>query len=94
MDIRHGKPVDPDREKRLVSEFSDLIAVSANEALPEIKQMILARMDDWQIGARPAGLLLCQIQQKLRPGHQLSRVTADGSVVPMDMIGKPRKGDA
>lgn len=92
MDIRHGKPVDPDREKRLVSEFSDLISVSADDALPEIKLMILDRMDDWQIGARPAGLLLCQIQQKLKPGHQLSRVKADGSVVPMDIIGKQRTG--
>jgi hypothetical protein len=87
VDIRHGKPVDPDREKRLVSEFSDLIAVSANEALPEIKLMILDRMDDWQIGARPAGLLLCQIQQKLRPGDRMSRVMADGTIVPMDMAG-------
>jgi len=94
MDIRHGKPVDPILEKRLVGEFSDLIAASANEAMAEIRLMILTRMDDWQIGARPAGLLLCQIQQKLNPGHQLSRVTADGSVVPMDMIGKPRTGEA
>lgn len=94
MDIRHGKPVDPDREKRLVSEFSDLIAASANEALPEIKQMILARMDDWQIGARPAAFLVWEIQKRLRPGPGMRRVTADGSVVPMDLIGKPRTGDA
>lgn len=87
MDIRHGKPVDPDREKRLVLEFSDLIAVSANEALPEIKQMILARMDDWQIGAPPAHLLLCEIEQRLRPGPGISRVMADGSVVPINLIG-------
>ena len=87
MDIRHGKPVDPVLEKRLVGEFSDLIAASANEALAEIKLMILTRMDDWQIGARPAGLLLCQIQQKLRPGDRMSRVMADGTIVPMDMIG-------
>jgi hypothetical protein len=87
MDIRHGKPVDPDREKRLVSEFSDLIAVSANEALPEIKQMILARMDDWQIGALPAHRLLCEIEKRLRPGPGMSRVMADGTIVPMDMIG-------
>jgi hypothetical protein len=87
MDIRHGKPVDPVLEKRLVGEFSDLIAASANDALPGIRQMILTRMDDWQIGARPAGLLLCQIQQKLRPGDRMSRVMADGTIVPMDMIG-------
>lgn len=87
MDIRHGKPVDPDREKRLVSEFSDLIAASANEALPEIKQMILARMDGWQIGAEPAYRLLCEIEQRLRPGHRMSRVTRDGDIVPMDLIG-------
>ena len=87
MDIRHGKPVDPDREKRLVSEFSDLIAVSANEALPEIKLMILARMDDWQIGALPAHRLLCEIEKRLRPGPGISRVMADGSVVPINLIG-------
>ena len=87
MDIRHGKPVDPDREKRLVSEFSDLIAVSANEALPEIKLMILARMDDWQIGALPAHKLLCEIEKRLRPGPGISRVMADGSVVPINLIG-------
>lgn len=87
MDIRHGKPVDPDREKRLVSEFSDLIAVSANEALPEIKQMILARMDDWQIGALPAHKLLCEIEQRLRPGPGIKRVLADGSLVPINLIG-------
>jgi hypothetical protein len=87
VDIRHGKPVDPDREKRLVSEFSDLIAVSANEALPEIKLMILARMDDWQIGALPAHRLLCEIEKRLRPGPGISRVMADGSVVPINLIG-------
>lgn len=87
MDIRHGKPVDPDREKRLVSEFSDLIAVSANEALPEIKLMILDRMDDWQVGALPAHKLLCEIEQRLRPGPGMSRVLADGSVVPINLIG-------
>ena len=87
MDIRHGKPVDPDREKRLVSEFSDLIAVSANEALPEIKLMILDRMDDWKLGALPAHRLLCEIEKRLRPGPGISRVMADGSVVPINLIG-------
>jgi len=87
MAIRPGKPVDPILEKRLVGEFSDLIAASANEALPEIKQMILARMDDWKIGAEPAYRLLCEIEQRLRPGHRMSRVTRDGDIVPMDLIG-------
>ena len=87
MDIRHGKPVDPIREKRLVGEFGDLITISANDALPEIKQMILARMDEWHIGAVPAYQLLCEIEQRLRPGHRMSRVLADGSVVPINLIG-------
>lgn len=87
MDIRHGKPVDPDLEKRLVSEFSDLIAASANEALPDIKALILDKMDDWKVGALPAYRLLCEIEQRLRPGHRMSRVTRDGDIVPMDLIG-------
>lgn len=87
MDIRHGKPVDPALEKRLVGEFSDLIAASSNDALLEIKQMILARMDDWKIGARPAGLLLFEIEQRLRPEHRMSRVMADGSLVSINLTG-------
>ena len=87
MGIHHGKHVDAELEDRLVREFSDLIAVSANEALPEIKQMILCRMDDWQIGALPAYRLLCEIEQRLWPGHRMSRVTRDGDIVPMDIIG-------
>ena len=49
--------------------------------------MILARMDEWHIGAVPAYLLLCEIEQRLRPGHRMSRVLADGSVVPINLIG-------
>ena len=87
MDIRHGKPVDPDVEAALLRDFSALISASANEDLPAIKALILDKMDDWKLGALPAHKLLCEIEQRLRPGPRISRVMADGSVVPLNLIG-------
>jgi hypothetical protein len=87
MDIRHGKPVDPVVEASLLRDFSTLIAASANEDLPAIKVMILDKMDDWKLGAVPAYRLLCEIEQRLRPGQRMSRVTRDGDIVPMEIIG-------
>jgi hypothetical protein len=87
MDIRHGKPVDPDVEAALLRDFSALISTSANEALPDIKALILEKMDDWKLGALPAHKLLCEIEQRLRHGPGMSRVMADGSLVPLNLIG-------
>jgi len=87
MNIRVGKPVDPVVEASLLRDFSALISTSADEDLPAIKVLILDKMDDWKIGARPASRLLCEIEQRLRPGHRMSRVTRDGDVVPMDLTG-------
>jgi len=87
LDIRHGKPVDPDVEAALLRDFSALISASANEDLPAIKALILDKMDDWKLGALPAHKLLCEIEQRLRPGPRISRVMADGSVVPLNLIG-------
>jgi hypothetical protein len=86
MDIRHGKPVDPVVEAALLRDFSALISASANEALPDIKALILDKMDDWKLGALPAHRLLCEIEKRLRPGPGMSRVMADGSVVPINLI--------
>lgn len=87
MDIRVGKPVDPVVEASLLRDFSALISSSANEDLPDVKELILDKMDDWKIGALPAYRLLCEIEQRLRPGHRMSRVTRSGDIVPMDLIG-------
>lgn len=86
MNIRIGKPVDPVVEASLLRDFSALISTSANEDLPDVKALILGKMDDWKIGALPAYRLLCEIEQRLRPGHRMSRVTRDGDIVPMDLI--------
>jgi hypothetical protein len=87
MDLRHGKTVDSVVEASLLRDFSTLIAASANEDLPAIKVMILDKMDDWKLGAVPAYRLLCEIEQRLRPGQRMSRVTRDGDIVPMEIIG-------
>jgi hypothetical protein len=87
MDLRHGKTVDSVAEASLVRDFSTLIAASANEDLPAIKVMILDKTEDWKLGAVPAYRLLCEIEQRLRPGQRMSRVTRDGEIVPMEIIG-------
>jgi hypothetical protein len=86
VNIRQGKPIDPDVEAALLRDFSNLISTLANEDLPDVKALILGKMDDWKIGALPAYRLLCEIEQRLRPGQGMSRVTRDGDIVPMDMI--------
>lgn len=87
MNIRQGQTVDPAVEASLLRDFSTLIAASANEDLPAIKVMILDKTEDWKLGAVPAYRLLCEIEQRLRPGQRMSRVTRDGDIVPMEMIG-------
>jgi hypothetical protein len=87
MDIRHGKPVDPVVEAALLRDFAALISTSANEDLPAIKALVLDKMDDWKLGALPAHRLLCEIEKRLRPGPGMSRLMADGSVVPINLIG-------
>lgn len=87
MNIRQGQTVDPSVEASLLRDFSTLIAASANENLPAIKVMILDKTEDWKLGAVPAYRLLCEIEQRLRPGQRMSRVTRDGDIVPMDIIG-------
>ena len=87
MDIRQGQTVDPAVEASLLRDFSALISTSANEDLPAIKVMILDKTEDWKLGAVPAYRLLCEIEQRLRPGQRMSRVTRDGEIVSMDIIG-------
>jgi hypothetical protein len=83
---RSGKHIDPQREAALMRDFSSIVAVSSTADLPAIKVLILDKMDAWEIGAVSAFRLLCEIEQKLRPGHRMSRVTRDGEIVPMDLL--------
>ncbi|CAB4184816.1 hypothetical protein UFOVP1124_40 [uncultured Caudovirales phage] len=87
MNDRLGRPVDPDRERLLISQFGPWIEAAPLEDLPGLRKSILDRLDLWELGAPAAYRLLKVLEFRLHPCEGLSRITPDGGIVPIDVHG-------
>lgn len=83
---RSGRSIDSKAEARLIEEFGECIQSAPDAELPKLKTMILDKLDAWSLSAKAAYGLLCVIEQRIRPGHQFGRVTANGDIVPLKLF--------